>query len=193
MLKKSIASTFAALSLLAAAPVAHAADFGGDFELPQRWNTDYEPGSSCSTPGENGPYVTATRRWFKQTDATSVANRNDESVPVSHTVTQARTQTIEVSGSMKGEGELAKVLTQTYGFHYVNEQHWKLNQKVGPYTLPARSQGKLVWGFTMLDTDGQDVRCNSDLTWEAVGQSYSATVPEARYSELQLADAPVWN
>ena len=193
MLKKSIASTFAALSLLAAAPVAHAADFGGDFELPQRWNTDYEPGSSCSTPGENATYVTATRRWFKQTDATSVANRNDESVPVSHTVTQARTQTIEVSGSMKGEGELAKVLTQTYGFHYVNEQHWKLNQKVGPYTLPAHSQGKLVWGFTMLDTDGQDVRCNSDLTWETVGQPYSATVPEARYSELQLGDAPTWN
>ena len=107
MLKKSIASTFAALSLLAAAPVAHAADF----ELPQRWNEDHKPGTHCSTPGENGTYVTATRRWFKQTDATSVANRNDEPVPVSHTVTQARTQTIEVSGSIKGEGELAKVLT----------------------------------------------------------------------------------
>lgn len=193
MLKKSIASTFAALSLLAAAPVAHAADFGEDFELPQRWNEDHKPGTRCSTPGENGTYVTATRRWFKQTDATSVANRNAESVPVSHTVTQSRTQTIEVSGSLKGEGELAKVLTQTYGFTYVNEQHWKLNQEVGPYELPANSQGKLVWGFTMLDTDGQDVRCTQDLTWEAQGQPYSATVPEARYSELQLSDAPVWN
>ena len=193
MLKKSIASTFAALSLLAAAPVAHAADFGGDFELPQRWNEDHKPGTRCSTPGENGTYVTATRRWFKQTDATSVANRNAESVPVSHTVTQSRTQTIEVSGSLKGEGELAKVLTQTYGFTYVNEQHWKLNQKVGPYELPANSQGKLVWGFTMLDTDGQDVRCTQDLTWEAQGAPYSATVPEARYSELQLSDAPIWN
>ena len=193
MLKKSIASTFAALSLLAAAPVAHAADFGGDFELPQRWNEDHKPGTRCSTPGENGTYVTATRRWFKQTDATSVANRNAEPVPVSHTVTQSRTQTIEVSGSLKSEGELAKVLTQTYGFTYVNEQHWKLNQEVGPYELPANSQGKLVWGFTMLDTDGQDVRCTQDLTWEAQGQPYSATVPEARYSELQLSDAPVWN
>ncbi|HDN2208822.1 TPA: hypothetical protein P1H65_002910, partial [Staphylococcus aureus] len=105
MLKKSIASTFAALSLLAVAPVAHAADFGGDFELPQRWNEDHKPGTHCSTPGENGTYVTTTRRWFKQTDATSVANRNDEPVPVSHTVTQARTQTIEVSGSIKGVGE----------------------------------------------------------------------------------------
>lgn len=197
MLKKSIARTaasvFAALSLLAAAPVAHAADFGGDFELPQRWNEDHKPGTHCSTPGKNGTYVTATRRWFKQADATSVANRNDEPVPVSHTVTQARTQTIEVSGSIKGEGELAKVLTQTYGFTYVHEQHWKLNQEVGPYTLPANSQGKLVWGFTMLDTDGQDVRCNADQEWEAVGKPYSATVPEARYSELQLGDAPVWN
>mgnify|MGYP001756919151 FL=1 len=86
-----------------------------------------------------------------------------------------------------------KVLTQTYGFTYVNEQHWKLNQEVGPYELPANSQGKLVWGFTMLDTDGQDVRCNSDQEWEPVGKPYSATVPEARYSELQLGDAPVWN
>ena len=94
MIKKSIASALASLSLVAA-PVAHAADFGGDFELPQRWNDDYKPGTPCSTPGENGTYVTAKRRWFKQTDATSVANRNAEEVPVKHTVTQARTQTIE--------------------------------------------------------------------------------------------------
>ena len=192
MSKTSIASALAALSLVAA-PVAHAADFGGDFELPQRWNDDYKPGTHCSTPGENGTYVTAKRRWFKQTDATSVANRNAEEVPVKHTVTQARTQTIEVSGSVEGTGELAKVLTKTYGFNYVSEQHWKLNHVVGPYTLPANSQGKLVWGFTMLDTDGQDVRCNSDQQWEAQGKPYSATVPEARYSELRLEDAPEWN
>lgn len=73
-----------------------------------------------------------------------MANRNDEPIPVSHTVPQARTQTIEVSGSIKGESELTKVPTQTYSFNYVHEQHWKLNQEVGPYTLPANSQGKLV-------------------------------------------------
>ena len=46
---------------------------------------------------------------------------------------------------------------------------------------------------TMLDTDGQDVRCNSDQQWEAQGKPYSASVPEARYSELRLEDAPEWN
>ena len=85
------------------------------------------------------------------------------------------------------------MLTKTYGFNYVGEQHWKLNQVVGPYTLPANSQGKLVWGFTMLDTDGQDVRCNSDQQWEVQGKPYSASVPEARYSELRLEDTPVWD
>ncbi len=192
MKAKSIASAIAALSLVAV-PAAHASDFGGDFELPQRWNDDFKPGTHCATPGENSTYVTAKRRWFKQTDAASVANHNAEPVPVKHTVSKARTETVEVSGSVRGEGDLAKILTKTYGFNYVSEQHWKINQVVGPYTLPANSQGKLVWGFTMLDTDGQDVRCNQDQVWETVGKPYSATVPEARYSELRLEDAPDWS
>ena len=192
MKAKTIASAIAALSLVAV-PVAHASDFGGDFELPQRWNDDYKPGTHCATPGENSTYVTAKRRWFKQTDAASVANHNAEPLPVKHTVSKARTETVQVSGSVRGEGDLAKILTKTYGFNYVSEQHWKINQVVGPYTLPANSQGKLVWGFTMLDTDGQDVRCNGDQVWETVGKPYSATVPESRYSELRLEDAPDWS
>lgn len=192
MKAKSIASAIAALSLVAV-PVAHASDFGGDFELPQRWNDDFKPGTHCATPGENSTYVTAKRRWFKQTDAASVANHNAEPLPVKHTVSKARTETVQVSGSVRGEGDLAKILTKTYGFNYVSEQHWKINQVVGPYTLPANSQGKLVWGFTMLDTDGQDVRCNQEQVWETVGKPYSATVPESRYSELRLEDAPDWS
>ncbi|ERS42934.1 MULTISPECIES: hypothetical protein [unclassified Corynebacterium] len=192
MKAKSIASAIAPLSLVAV-PVAHASDFGGDFELPQRWNDDFKPGTHCATPGENSTYVTAKRRWFKQTDAASVANHNAEPLPVKHTVSKARTETVQVSGSVRGEGDLAKILTKTYGFNYVSEQHWKINQVVGPYTLPANSQGKLVWGFTMLDTDGQDVRCNQDQVWETVGKPYSATVPESRYSELRLEDAPDWS
>ncbi|MCT1409606.1 hypothetical protein QPX20_01100 [Corynebacterium accolens] len=192
MKAKSIASAIAALSLVAV-PVAHASDFGGDFELPQRWNDDFKPGTHCATPGENSTYVTAKRRWFKQTDAASVANHNAEPLPVKHTVSKARTETVQVSGSVRGEGDLAKILTKTYGFNYVSEQHWKINQVVGPYTLPENSQGKLVWGFTMLDTDGQDVRCNQDQVWETVGKPYSATVPESRYSELRLEDAPDWS
>lgn len=192
MKAKSIASAIAALSLVAV-PVAHASDFGGDFELPQRWNDDFKPGTHCATPGENSTYVTAKRRWFKQTDAASVANHNAEPLPVTHTVSKARTETVQVSGSVRGEGDLAKILTKTYGFNYVSEQHWKINQVVGPYTLPANSQGKLVWGFTMLDTDGQDVRCNQDQVWETVGEPYSATVPESRYSELRLEDASDWS
>lgn len=192
MKAKSIASAITALSLVAV-PVAHASDFGGDFELPQRWNDDFKPGTHCATPGENSTYVTAKRRWFKQTDAASVANHNAEPLPVKHTVSKARTETVQVSGSVRGEGDLAKILTKTYGFNYVSEQHWKINQVVGPYTLPANSQGKLVWGFTMLDTDGQDVRCNGDQVWETVGKPYSATVPESRYSELHLEDAPDWS
>ncbi|MDK8845199.1 hypothetical protein QP888_01460 [Corynebacterium sp. MSK297] len=192
MKAKTIASAIVALSLVII-PVAHASDFGGDFELPQRWNDDYTPGTHCATPGENSTYVTAKRRWFKQTDAASVANHTAEPVPVKHTVSKARTETTEVSASVRGEGDLAKILTKTYGFNYVNEQHWKINQVVGPYTLPAKSKGKLVWGFTMLDTDGQDVRCNRDQVWETVGKPYSATVPEARYSELRLEDAPDWS
>lgn len=62
---------------------------------------------------------------------------NDEGVPVTHPVTTFRRQTTETSAKVKGEGELAKYLTQQYGFSYVYEVYWKLNQVDGPYELPA--------------------------------------------------------
>ncbi|GAB3942895.1 hypothetical protein [Corynebacterium tapiri] len=191
-LRLIVSAAAAAVACLAPVSVANAGTFPGDFQLPQRWNSDYQPGTHCSTPGQNGVYMNATRRWFKQTDAASVANRNDHDVPVTHTVTEKRVQTTEVSGTIKAKGELAKYLTQQYGFSYVHEQYWKLDQVVGPYTLPANRQGKLVWGFTMLDSDNQDVRCSSDQQWVPVGKAYTSSVPEARYSELRIDDAPVF-
>ena len=169
-----------------------AGTFPGDFELPQRWNDDFQPGSYCSSPGLGGVYMDATRRWFKQTDAASVANRNDYTVPVKHTVTEMRRQTIETGMNFKGKGDLAKYLTMQYGFNYVHEIYWKASQIVGPYQLPANKQGKLVWGFTMLDSRNQQVRCSEDHVWQPVGAQFTSSVPEARYSELRMEDAPQW-
>ena len=87
---------------LALSPAAHAEPY--DFELPQRWNTDLAPGSYCATPGLKDTYVTATRRWFKQTDAASVANDTEETVPVTQTVKEKRVQTLEVSGTFTPKG-----------------------------------------------------------------------------------------
>ena len=111
---------------------------------------------------------------------------NDEKVPVQHTVTDIRKQTTEVSA--KGEGEIAKYLTLAFGMSYVNEISWKLKQVVGPYDLAPHKKGRIVWGFTMLDVDAQDVRCGDDLVWHAEGKPYHATSPESRYSELQITD-----
>jgi len=179
MRRLAIAAAVVAVGLSGAAGAAGAAD-ALEFELPSRWNTDYSPGARCGTPGENGTYVEATRHWFKQTDAASVANFNDEPVPVTHTVTQKRTETTEVSASAKDKGELAKFVSNAFGFTYVNQIYWKFKQVVGPYTLPPQTQGRLVWGFSMLDTDNQDV------TWHAVGAPYTSTFPEAKYSELRI-------
>lgn len=175
-----------AVAAIMALPAATASADPIDFELPQRWNTDYTPGFHCATPGENGTYVTAKQRWFNQTDAVSVANFDSEPVPVKHTVTQTRTQTTEVSAKAKATGELAKFATNAFGFTYVNQIHWKFKQVVGPYTLAPHTQGRLVWGFIVLDTDNQDVRCGEDLTWKPVGQPYTASIPETKYSELRI-------
>lgn len=183
-----------------AASPAQAADTdaapGGDaihFELPQRWNDDYKPGTACSTPGDTGAYVTARDRWFKQTDAASVANHDSVDMPVTQTVTQTREQTFKVSAKVKGEGELAKIMTNTFGFTYVHEVHWKLNQKVGPYTLPAGQQGRLAWGFIILEAEGQNVRCTPDLVWKQSGKPYHISAPETKYAELQIDQAPHYN
>ena len=163
------------------------------FELPQRWNDDYKPGTACSTPGDTGAYVTARDRWFKQTDAASVANHDSVDMPVTQTVTQTREQTFKVSAKVKGEGELAKIMTNTFGFTYVHEAHWKLNQKVGPYTLPAGQQGRLAWGFIILEAEGQNVRCTPDLVWKQSGKPYHISAPETKYAELQIDQAPHYN
>ena len=157
-----------------------------EFELPQRWNDDLAPGSHCATPGQTDTYVEATRRWFKQTDAASVSNDTDGPVPVSQNVKEKRVETLEVSGTFTPKGDLVKNVSRAYGWTYVHEASWTLNQKVGPYTLPAGTQGRLVWGFTMLDGDAQDVRCSEDQVWEAVDKRYAFSVPEARYAELKV-------
>lgn len=166
--------------------------FAGAFTLPQRWNDDYKPGTRCTPPGSTAKYLTAKNRWFKQTDAASVANRNDHAVPVTQKVVNERVQTTEVSGSVEPTGELAKLLNHTYGFSYVFGSYWRTTETVGPYQLGPNKQGKLVWGFTILDADVQDVRCSEDLVWEPVGSPYKVSVPEGRYSELRIDDAPVF-
>lgn len=199
-LRRITCAVAGALAIATAAPTAAAVaetsspgTFAGEFKLPQRWNDDFKPGTFCATPNQNGTYPTAERRWFKQTDATSVANHDNQTVPVKHTVKDVRTQTLETSGKAAGEGDLAKLLTNTYGFTYVHITHWGLNQIVGPYDLPAGRQGRLVWGFTVLDTTNQNVKCGMDKVWHPVGAPFNASVPEGRYSELRLDDAPDYN
>ncbi|MCF7183952.1 hypothetical protein L3H42_10630, partial [Corynebacterium sp. MC-13] len=74
----------------------------------------------------------------------------------------------------------------TFGFNYVYTEHWALKQVVGPYNLPAGKQGRLVWGFLILDTTNQNVTCGEDLTWHEVGAPFDASIPESRYSELRV-------
>ena len=184
-MKKVTAALIAAA--VALAPTARADSY--DFELPQRWSDDLAPGSHCATPGRKDTYVEATRRWFKQTDATSVANDTEEAVPVTHTVKEKRVQTLEVSGTVTPKGDLVKNVSRAYGWKYVHQVSWAVNQKVGPYTLEPGTWGRLVWGFTMLDGDAQDVKCSADQVWEPVGKPYEFSVPEARYSELKVDES----
>ncbi|WP_293767802.1 hypothetical protein [uncultured Corynebacterium sp.] len=181
-----------ALSLGVAAVPAQAVSPAASYRLPQRWNDDYQPGTHCASPGARGTYVTAERVWFNQTDAASVANRNGESVPVTHKVTDKRTQTTEVSLTVTPQGGIEKYLSNAFGFNYVHEVHWSVGETVGPYELGPNEQGTLVWGFMVLDADAQDVRCSTDQEWVATGSPYSVSAPQARYSELRLADAPVF-
>lgn len=162
-----------------------------EFELPQRWNTDLAPGSRCATPGMTDTYVDATRRWFKQTDAASVGNDTEGPVPVEQTVKEKRVQTLEVSGTFTPKGDLVKNVSRSYGWKYVHQVTWALNQVVGPYTLEAGQHGRLLWGFIMLDGDAQDVKCSPDQVWEPVGKPYRFSVPEARYSELRVEASPL--
>jgi hypothetical protein len=180
----AVAST-TVLSAVPAGAVQESPNNGINFELPQRWNDNYKPGTRCTPQGTRGVYVTASRRWFKQTDGASVENTTDTAMPVTHTVTVKRSETTEVKGEIKADGTLTTYLNQSYGFDYINTVSWELSQKVGPYDLAPHTQGRLVWGFIMLDVDAQNVSCGADLTWHAVGKPFSGTNPESRYAELR--------
>ena len=190
MFKSKIASTTAALAVasgLIFAPAANA--------LPQRDLGPANPttiGERCSNPGDTGQTVKIKRTYFDGSAGSwTVSNYNDEPLPVTRSIKETKTKTWNVSAGV--DFKLLDLINFTFSSSYTDSQSYEVGEQVGPYTLPANSQGKLVWGFTMLDTDGQDVRCNSDQQWEAQGKPYSASVPEARYSELRLEDAPEWN
>ena len=108
---------------------------------------------------------------------------NEDLAPGSHCATPGMTDTFTP------KGDLVKNLSRSYGWKYVHQVSWSLNQVVGPYTLDAGKQGRLVWGFTMLDGDAQDVKCSADQVWEPVGKPYEFSVPEARYSELKVDES----
>ncbi|HAT1303776.1 TPA: hypothetical protein I8V98_002275, partial [Corynebacterium striatum] len=94
--------------------------------------------------------------------------------------------------SVKPIGDIEKYMSNAFGFNFVHEIHWSLGQKIGPYDLEANQQGKLVWGFMMLDADSQDVRCSEDQQWVEKGAPYFVSAPYSRYSELRIDDAPVY-
>jgi len=173
------------LSAVPAAAVEEPSNSGINFELPQRWNDAYKPGTRGTPQGTRGVYVTASRRWFKQTDGASVEYTTDTVLPVTHTVTVKRSETTEVKAEIKADGTLATYLNQSYGFDYIDPVSWELSQKVGPYNLAPHTHGRLVWGFIMLDVDAQNVSCGADLPWHAVGKPFSGTNPESRYAELR--------
>ena len=108
------------LSVVPAGAVQESPNNGINFELPQRWNDNYKPGTRCTPQGTRGVYVTASRRWFKQTDGASVENTTDTAMPVTHTVTVKRSETTEVKGEIKADGTLTTYLNQSYGFDYIN-------------------------------------------------------------------------
>lgn len=192
-LSAALLALVAGIAPLTTTPQAAAeASAPAEYILPQRWNEDYKPGTRCATPGAGAMYITAERRWFDQTDAASVANRNDFPIPVKQTVTDARSSTLQVSATVEPKGEIEKYLSMAYGFNYVRVNYWSVGQTVGPYQLGPHRQGKLVWGFMMLDTDVQNVRCSEDQVWSPLGAPYSATVSESRYSELREEEAPVF-
>ena len=93
------------LSVVPAGAVQESPNNGINFELPQRWNDNYKPGTRCTPQGTRGVYVTASRRWFKQTDGASVENTTDTAMPVTHTVTVKRSETTEVKGEIKAAGK----------------------------------------------------------------------------------------
>ncbi|MDL0401865.1 hypothetical protein [Corynebacterium lehmanniae] len=184
-MKRTIALLTTA-AVIALAPAANA--------LPQRTYDETNPttiGGKCANPGDRGQTVEIVRSYFDGSAGTwTVANYNDEPLPVTRSITETKTKTWNVTAGLSFD--VAKLIQFTFSTSYTNEQSYEVGEKVGPYNIAPGKTAVLQAGWIVSDFKGQETVCGANGTWEAAGNTFTATMPKERHVRVSTRDNIDW-
>ena len=184
-MKRTIALLTTA-AVIALAPAANA--------LPQRAYDETNPttiGDTCANPGDRGQTVEIVRSYFDGSAGTwTVANYNDEPLPVTRSITETKTKTWNVTAGLSFD--VAKLIQFTFSTSYTDEQSYEVGEKVGPYNIAPGKTAVLQAGWIVSDFKGQETVCGANGTWEAAGNTFTATMPKERHVRVSTRDNIDW-
>lgn len=179
------------LALFTAAAVALAPTAGA---LPQR---DYDAtnpttiGDKCANPGDRGQTVEIVRSYFDGSAGTwTVSNYNDEPLPITRSITETKTKTWNVTAGLSFD--VAKLIQFTFSTSYTDEQSYEVGEKIGPYNIAPGKTAVLQAGWIVSDFRGQETVCGADRTWQAAGNTFTATMPKERHVRVSTRDNMDW-
>lgn len=175
------ALTAAAATALIAAPAQ---------ALPKRDMGTANPttiGATCSNPGDTGQTIKIKRTYFDGSAGTwTVANYNDEPLPVTRSITETKTKTWNVSAGI--DFPILDLIHFTFSTSYTDSQSYEVGETVGPYNIAPGKTAVLRAGWVVSDFEGQKTVCGSDHTWQANGGQFTASLPKERHVAISTRD-----
>lgn len=148
-------------------------------------------GATCTNPGDRGQTVDIKRTYFDGSAGTwTIANYNDEPLPVTRTIDETKQKTWNVSAGV--DFSLLDLIHFTFSTSYTDSQTYEVGEKVGPYNVAPGKTAVLRAGWIVSDFEGQHTVCGSDHVWHGNGGTFTASLPKERHVEISTRDNQQW-
>ncbi|WP_293767800.1 hypothetical protein [uncultured Corynebacterium sp.] len=144
-------------------------------------------GETCSNPGDTGQSVDIVRTYFDgSAGAWTIANYNNEPLPVTRSITETKTKTWNLSAGI--DFNIAQLVNLKFGASYTDTQTYQVGETVGPYNVAPGKTAVMRAGWVVSDFKGEKTVCGQDGTWQGTGQTFTATLPAERHVEISTRD-----
>ena len=148
-------------------------------------------GAQCTNSGDRGQTIDIKRTYFDGSAGTwTVSNYNDEDLPITRSIKETKTKTWNVTAGLSFD--VAKLIQFTFSTSYTDEQSYEVGEKVGPYNIAPGKTAVLQAGWIVSDFKGQETVCGADGTWEAAGNTFTATMPKERHVRVSTRENTDW-
>ena len=148
-------------------------------------------GAPCSNPGDTGQTVHVVRSYFDGSAGTwTISNYNDTPLPVTRSITETKTKNWSISAGI--DFPLLDVIHISISSSYSTSSTYEVGETVGPYNVAPGKTAVLQAGWIVSDFKGQETVCGANGTWEAAGNTFTATMPKERHVRVSTRDNIDW-